>query len=144
MHDKGIESTLLMYLRPNFVSCEKIDCLCLIFSSPVPGNVSNLTASPRFFSIQLTWNPPRELNGVIIGYKVTYMLNDNTVTINTRLVTRLNITSLTPNTTIFSVSVAASTTVGQSAINLGDISTLSQPGKVIYSINLDRLYITLV
>ena len=79
----------------------------------VPGVVSDLTGQPKFTSIVLTWSAPREPNGVIISYEVTYRDSDgNLVTTNTTDLT-FTIPSLTPGTNVTEISVSAYTRVGR-------------------------------
>ena len=70
-----------------------------------PGPVSNLTGTPKFTSIVLTWSPPQEPNGVIVSYEVTYTVNgNNTVRVNTSdLSTTFTIPSLTPQTRVSAI-----------------------------------------
>ena len=88
--------------------------------------MSNLTGTPKFTSIVLTWSPPQEPNGVIISYEVTYTVNgNNTIRVNTSdLNTTFIIPSLTPQTRI-SVTVTAYTRIGRGEpANLPDQTTL--------------------
>ena len=77
--------------------------------------MSNLTGTPKFTSIVLTWSPPQEPNGVIISYEVTYTVNDNnTVRVNTSdLSTTFTIPSLTPQTRVSGITVTAYTRMGR-------------------------------
>ena len=74
----------------------------------------DLTALPKFTSIDLTWSAPQEPNGVIISYEVTYRVTgSNLVTTNTtNLSTTFSISSLTPQTTVSNISVSAYTSIG--------------------------------
>ena len=77
--------------------------------------MSDLTALPRFTSIDLTWSAPQEPNGVIISYEVTYRVTEsNLVTTNTTdSSTTFSISSLTPQTTVSNISVSAYTSIGR-------------------------------
>ena len=89
--------------------------------------MSNLAGSPKFTSIVLTWSPPREPNGVIISYEVTYTVNgNNTVRVNTSdLSTTFIISSLTPQTSVSAITVTAYTRIGQGEpANFPDQNTL--------------------
>ena len=91
-----------------------------------PGPVSNLTVTPNFTFIVLTWSPPQEPNGVIISYEVTYTVNGNdTVRVNTSdLSTTFTIPSLTPRTRVSAITVTAYTRIGRGEpANLPDQTT---------------------
>ena len=102
-------------------------CLYII----APGQVFNLTGTPKFTSIVLTWSPPREPKGVIINYEVRYTVNDNTFRINTSdLSTTFTIASLTPQTRVSAITVFAYTRIGQGGpVNLPDQTTFAAPGE---------------
>ena len=88
--------------------------------------MSNLTVTPKFTSIVLTWSPPQEPNEVIISYEVTYTINgNNTVTVNTSdLSTTFTIPSLTPQTRVSAITVTAYTRIGRGEpVNLPDQTT---------------------
>jgi hypothetical protein len=90
-------------------------------------------AQPRFASIVLTWSAPREPNGVIISYEVTYRVNDsNPVTTNTTdLSTTFTIPSLTPQTRVSDISVSAYTSIGHGELaSLPNQTTLDRPGEI--------------
>ena len=91
-----------------------------------PGPVSNLTSTPKFISIVLTWSPPQEPNGVIISYGVTYTVNGNNAFRNTSdLSTTFTIPSLTPQTRVSAITLTAYTRIGQGEpANLPDQTTL--------------------
>ena len=89
--------------------------------------MSNLTGTPKFTSIVLTWSLPQEPNGVIISYEVIYTVNgNNTVRVNTSdLSTTFNIPSLTPQTSVSAITVTAYTRIGRGEpANLPDQTTL--------------------
>ena len=96
----------------------------------VPGPVSDLTALPKFTSIDLTWSAPQEPNGVIISYEVTYRVTgSNLVTTNTTdLSTTFSISSLTPQTKVSNISVSAYTRIGPGEVaTIADQTTLEEP-----------------
>ena len=94
----------------------------------VPGAVSNLKGEPKFISIVLTWSAPREPNGVIISYEVTYGVNDSTKANTTALSTAFTISSLTPGTGVPNITVSAYTSVGRGAAAvLAYLDTLTTP-----------------
>ena len=89
--------------------------------------MSNLTGTPKFTSVVLTWRPPQESNGVIISYEVTYTVNgNNTVRVNTSdLSTTFIIPSLNPQTRVSGVTVTAYTRIGRGiSANLSDQTIL--------------------
>ena len=94
----------------------------------VPGVVFDLTGQPKFTSIMLTWSAPRNPNGVIISYKVTYRVSDgNLVTTNTTDL-RFTIPSLTPGTNVTEISVSAYTSVGRGdPVHIPHLMTITSP-----------------
>ncbi len=87
--------------------------LCNKLPSAVPGVVFNLMADFEFNSIVLTWIPPREPNGVIIGYEVTYRVNENNIThVNSIHATNFSIRGIIPRATVSDISVSAYTSAG--------------------------------
>ena len=95
---------------------------------------------PKFTSVVLTWSAPREPNGVIIRYEVTYRVDSSSdiVAINTTdLSTTLTISSLTPHSRVSNISVSAYTRAGRGeAAALEDVTTLDRPRELIKSIKL--------
>ena len=97
--------------------------------------MSNLTGTPKFTSIVLTWSPPHELNGIIISYEVTYTVNgNNAVRVNSSdLSTTFTIPSLTPQTRVSDITVTAYTRIGRGeSANLPDQTTFEAPGESMY------------
>ena len=80
----------------------------------VPGVVSNFVVELKFTSLVLNWSPPKEPNGVIIAYEVSYRHNNQfRVTRNTTNVgTNLTTEGFLPNIIIASISVRAYTMIG--------------------------------
>ena len=107
-----------------------------VFSYIVPGVVLNLTGQPKFTSIVLTWSAPREPNGVIISYEVTYRVSDgNLVTTNTTDL-RFTIPSLTPGTNVTEISVSAYTSVGRGdPVHVPHLVTTTRPSRFIFLYN---------
>ena len=105
-------------------------CFYVIHSS-APGPVTNLMGKPTLKTVVLTWSHPRNLNGILRPYTVTYRVNgSNPVTRNTddQDTTTLTIPSLFPQTTISDISVTASTGGGPAPeVTLEDVVTLTQP-----------------
>ncbi len=101
---------------------------------PAPGAVLALEGRPTLTSINLTWNPPEEPNGVIIAYEVTFdtdISSNTTITNTTDLRSMFTISSLTPGTRVSGISVTAYTTVGPGEIAvLDDIVTLTEPHRL--------------
>lgn len=100
----------------------------------VPGPVMSLIAHPKFTFMLLTWNPPREPNGVITRYEVIYRLGARSpVTVNAGLNTSYTIASLQPQTAISEVTVIAYNRKGQGeSITLTGLLTLPAPRKYVY------------
>ena len=99
--------------------------------------MSNLTGTPKFTCIVLTWSLPQEPNGVIITYEVTYTVNgNNTVRVNTSdLNTTFTIPSLTPQTRVSAITVTAYTRIGQGEpANLAYQTSFAAPGESVYQI----------
>ena len=98
--------------------------------------MSNLTGTPKFTSIVLTWSPPKEPNGVIISYEVTYTVNgNNIVRVNTSdLSITFTISSLIPHTRVSAITVTAYTRIGRGEpANLPDQTTCETPGESMYN-----------
>ena len=86
----------------------------MLDSPTVPGPVSDLRVLAKFTSVDLTWSAPREPNGVIRNYEVTYRVTGTTLTINTtHLSTSFSIPSLSHQTTVSGLSVSAYTKIGR-------------------------------
>ncbi len=93
-----------------------------------PGAVSDLVGVPTVTSIMLTWSPPEEPNGVILGYEVTYNIDDNATSTN---LTSFTISSLTPETRVSNISVTAYTVAGHGELaTLDNITTLPEKCKL--------------
>ena len=95
-----------------------------------PGPVFNLTTGPKFISVILEWGIPREPNGIIIAYEVTYRVgNTDRVTVNTTdLHTRLEIPDVPTQTTVSEITVTAYTSVGRGEESTHpDVVTPAQP-----------------
>ena len=93
----------------------------------VPGPVANLSARARVKSVDLTWSVPEEPNGVIISYEVTYRVTgSNLVTTNTTELS-FSISSLSPLTTVFNISVSAYTSIGAGEdVVIDSVTTISE------------------
>ena len=94
-----------------------------------PGPVFNLTAGPKFISVILEWEIPREPNGNIIAYEVTYRVGNARITVNTTdLNTRLEIPDVPTQTTVSEITVTAYTSVGRGEESTHpDVVTPAQP-----------------
>ena len=109
--------------------------------------MSDLTALPKFTSIDLTWSAPQEPNGVITSYEVTYRVTgNNLVTTNTTdLSTTFSISSLTPQTTVSDISVSAYTSIGRGeAATIADQTTLGEPCELLLLLMYLLLLLTLL
>ena len=93
--------------------------------------MSPLRSKVRFTSVDITWDRPRQPNGIILRYEIIYRVNDNTSpitesTTNPNDIITFKIPALTLGTRV-SVSVSAYTSVGQgSPANLTNLVTLSE------------------
>ena len=88
----------------------------------------------------LTWSVPQEPNGVIIGYEVTYRVNDSSIvtTNTTALSTTFTISSVTPGIRVSNISVSAYTSVGRGNLTLHeDIVTPEHPQPREFSLTDD-------
>ena len=88
--------------------------------------------TPTLTTVALTWSPPQQPNGIIITqYTVTYSINGSApVTRDTddSDTTTFTISLLFPQTTIFNISVRASTSAGPGLERtLEDLVTLTRP-----------------
>ena len=98
--------------------------------SPVaPGPVFNFTAGPKFIAVILEWEIPREPNGNIIAYEVTYRVGNARITvITTDLNTRLEIPEVPTQTTVSEITVTAFTSEGRGEESTHpDVVTPAQP-----------------
>ena len=92
----------------------------------VPGQVYNFTGRSEQNSVVLTWSPPLEPNGIIIGYELNYRVDSGSlVTINlTDLSTAFTITPLVVLSTVSDISISAYNTIGRGeATSINDICT---------------------
>ena len=98
--------------------------------------MSLLRSKVRFTSIDITWDHPREPNGIILHYEISYRVNDSTspitdTTTNPNDTITFNIPALTLGTRV-SVSVRAYTGVGPGApATLSNLVTLIEPREFI-------------
>ena len=79
----------------------------------VPGPVLNLSSNTQFTFINLTWAPPADPNGIILGYEVNYRVTDR-LAMNIARTTMYTISDLAPGTRV-SISVSAYTNAGRGA-----------------------------
>ena len=98
--------------------------------------MSDFTAHRALTSIDLTWSAPREPNGVIISYEITYRVTGNLITIRTsNSIMTYSISSLTPQTTVSDISVSAYTSIGPGeSVTIADQTTLDKPCELIFSV----------
>ena len=96
----------------------------------VPGVVSNLVAIPALNFVYLTWCPPKQSNGLITSYQLTYTPNNETLHAVNTTDNQFIISSLSPGTRVSGISATAFTSVGSGEIStVNDIATLSEPSK---------------
>ena len=96
--------------------------------------MSDLIALTKFTSIDLTWNPPQEPNGIVISYEVTYRVTGSNLntTNTTKLITTFIISLLTPQTTVSDISVSAYTSIGAGeSATIADQTTLEEPRELL-------------
>ena len=72
-------------------------------------------------SIVLTWSAPKEPNGVIISYEVTYRVSDGNLAVTNTTDLTFTIPLLTPGTNVTEISVSAYTSAGR-----GDPANITQ------------------
>lgn len=99
------------------------------FVSEASGPVSNLMARPSLTSVLLSWAPPHNPNGVLLGYQVTYKLRgEDPVTVNTtNLSTNFTIAPLYFGANFSYVSVGAYSDAGQGETEqLVNLATLTK------------------
>ena len=106
------------------------------FYSVVPGPMFPLRSKVRFTSIDITWDRPREPNGIILRYEIVYTVNNTSpitdTTTNPNDTVTFNIPALTLGTRV-SVSVRAYTGVGPGApATLSNLVTLTEPREFIF------------
>ncbi len=101
---------------------------CLFFSTG-PTEVRNLKWKARLYSIFLSWEIPKQLNGVLEYYTITYAVNKSHQVHQFTNITSFSIPNLTPNTLVSDITVSAITEVGEGpAVTVNNITTLDRPG----------------
>ena len=91
--------------------------------------VGNLIGTPQLFTINLTWDVPPQLNGIIIQYTILYSVNGSALIRNTTTLTTFVIIDLNPNTRVSNITVYATTGVGDGPVVMLQcaIITLQRP-----------------
>ena len=74
--------------------------------------VRNLVGTPQLFTIDLTWDVPAQLNGILIQYTILYSVNGSALIRRTTTLTTFVIIDLNPNTRVSNITVYATTGVG--------------------------------
>ena len=101
-----------------------------IRSPVVPGPVSNSSIQPSFPSVLVAWEAPREPNGVIVRYEVTYRVNGGkvvTTDVARNTMSTIYTTGLPQGSIISAITVTAYTSVGSGkATSLPDVVILEQ------------------
>ena len=97
------------------------DQCCSSSTSAVPSIVKSLTGSGFPTSIELSWTPPSEVNGIITGYFLNYSTGSGELSSENipASVTSYNVTGLEENT-LYQLTVSAETSAGR-----GEGSTVS-------------------
>ena len=111
--------------------------LCVTYNSltyAVPGPVSGLTGSSKFYSLELSWSPPQIPNGVLTSYVIMYTVNSSSSALGDSVMATLEppsytISNLEPQTTITNIIVTAHTQIGPGlSVQFSNIfSTLAKP-----------------
>ena len=83
----------------------------------VPGPVSGLTGYAKFYTLQLSWSPPKMHNGVLTSYDIMYSLNGSPSSLTVSVMATSDpptyiISNLEPQTTITNVTITAHTQMG--------------------------------
>ena len=89
----------------------------------VPGPITGISAIPGVVQLHISWNPPSELNGVIIVYEVCSNISGVVSYTNTSA-TQHTLRDLPPNTVV-TFSVRAYTIIGPGEYVTGQTTTES-------------------
>ena len=95
----------------------------------VPSIVESLTGSGFPTSIELSWTPPTEVNGILTGYYLTYSTGSGELSSENILasVTSYNVTGLEENT-LYQLTVSAETSAGRGEGSTVSVMTLPDGG----------------
>ena len=74
-----------------------------------PSIVLNLAVIPRIFSIDLTWDEPAQLIGILSQYTILYSVNGSALIRNTTIMTTFSMIDLNPNLMVSNITVYATT-----------------------------------
>ena len=98
-------------------------------TSLVPSIVEALTGNGHPTSIELSWAPPTQLNGIITGYFLTYNTGSGELSSEniTASVTSYTVTGLEENT-LYRLTVSAETSAGRGEGSTVSVRTLPDGG----------------
>ena len=98
-------------------------------TSAVPSIVGSLTGNGFSTSIELSWTPPTEVNGIITGYFLTYSTGSGELSSENipASVTSYNVTGLEENT-LYQLTVSAETSAGRGEGSTVSVLTLPDGG----------------
>ena len=104
-------------------------CYVLSITSAVPSIVESLTGSGYPTSIELSWTPPTETNGIITRYFLTYSTGSGQLSSENipASVTSYNVTGLEENT-LYQLTVSAETSAGRGEGSTVSVLTLPDGG----------------
>ena len=88
----------------------------------VPGPITGLSAIPGVVHLYILWNPPSELNGVIIAYEVCSNISAGVFSYTNTSATQHTLRDLPPNTVV-TFSVRAYTIIGPGEYVTGQATT---------------------
>ena len=101
----------------------------LSFTSAVPSIVESLTGNGFPTSVEVSWTPPTEVNGIITGYFLTYSNGSGDLSsLNIPAsVTSYNVTGLEENT-LYHLTMSAETSAGRGEESTVSVRTLPDGG----------------
>ena len=71
--------------------------------------VRNLIGTPKFYTVELTWEEPSQLNGILSQYTILYSINGSAPIRNTTTISAFSISNLNLNTLVSNITVYATT-----------------------------------
>ena len=91
--------------------------------------VRNLVGTPKLYAIDLTWDAPSQLNGILVQYTILYSVNGSALIRRTTTSTTFITIDLNPNTRVSNITVYATTGGGDGPFVMlqSAIITLDRP-----------------
>ena len=91
--------------------------------------VRNLIGTPKFYTVELTWEEPSQLNGILSQYTILYSIDGSALIRNTTTISAFSISNLNLNTLVSNITVYATTGGGDgpSVLLQNVIITLDRP-----------------